>query len=111
MIHQEFKKQLLRKSDGTYQARLPWKEGHDFLPDNKSGSPAGLHNQLSKLKQVPDHLQEYHYIIKERLSSGILEHTPGKPDGKRVFYMSHRAVIKTAAETTKMRIVFDASAK
>lgn len=56
-------------------------------------------------------LKEYHNIIQEQLSSGILEYDPDKSDGKRVFYMPHRAVNITATKTTKMRIVFDASAK
>ena len=53
----EFKEQLLKKSDGSYQARLPWKKGHDFLPGNKSGSLLRLHSQLLKLKQVSDHFR------------------------------------------------------
>ena len=59
MIYREFKEQLLRESDGTYQTRLQWKEGNDFLPD-KSGHLAYLHCQLRKFKEVPDH----HNIIK-----------------------------------------------
>ena len=98
MIHQEFKEQLLRKSNGTYQTRLLWKEEHDFLPDCKFGSFARLNSQLQKFKKVPDHLEEYHNIIQEQLASGILEYAPDKPDGKRVFYIPHRAVIKPAAD-------------
>ena len=46
MICQELKEQLLRKSDGTYRTRLPWKEGHNFLPGNKCRILVRLYSQL-----------------------------------------------------------------
>ena len=85
-----------------------------FFPNshgcNKSRSLAHLHSQPQKLKQVPDHLEEYHNIIQEK-SSGILECFPDRSDGERVFCMPHRAVIRAAAETTNILTVFDTSAK
>ena len=42
---------------------------------------------------------------------GIVEEAPERPPGERVFYMPHKPVIKESAVTTKVRMVFDASAK
>ena len=36
---------------------------------------------------------------------------PDRPTGDRVFYMAHKPVIREDAATTKVRMVFDASAK
>lgn len=42
---------------------------------------------------------------------GIIERVPGKPTGKRVFYMPHKPVVREGATITKVRMVLDASSK
>ena len=42
---------------------------------------------------------------------GIIERVPGKPNGKRVFCMPHKPVIREGATSTKVRMVFVASSK
>ena len=42
---------------------------------------------------------------------GIIEETPTQPTGSRTFYMPHKPVIRDNATSTKVRMVFDASAK
>ena len=54
---------------------------------------------------------EYTHIIEEQLEEGIVERIPSKPTGKRVFYLPHKALVRTEAVTTKVRMVIDASAK
>ena len=76
-----------------------------------AGSLARMHTQIQKLKGNDDILKEYHQIIQDQLENEIIEAAPDTPTGERVFYMPHRAVIREDAETTKLRIAFDASAK
>ena len=52
---------------------------------------------------------KYDAIIKDQLSQGIVERVQGEPKGKE-FYIPHKAVIRETAESTKTRIVYDASA-
>ena len=40
-----------------------------------------------------------------------MEKVPKQPTGNRVFYMPHKPVVRESATTTKVRMVFDASAK
>ena len=63
------------------------------------------------LRQKQQVKAEYTHIIEEQLEEGIVERIPSKPRGKRVFYLPHKAVVRTEAVTTKVRMVFDASAK
>ena len=70
-----------------------------------------MHSLLRKLGKKPNDLIKYNAIIQEQLKDGVIDYAPNKPTGKRIFYMLHRAVIKEDSETTKTRIVFDASAK
>ena len=111
IVHEEFKEQLQRKPDGTYPTGLPWKEGHPQLPDNATNARARLNGLLRKLQSQPEVLKQYHDIIQEQIKQGIVEYAPEEPTGKHTFYMPHKPVIRELAETTKMRIVYDASAR
>ena len=64
-----------------------------------------------KLRQKEQLKAEYTHIIEEQLEEGIVERIPSKPTGKRVFNLPHKAVVQTEAVTTKVRMVFNASAK
>ena len=64
---------------------------------------------MRKLTREGNH-EQYDDIIKEQLDEGVIEPAPVETQGK-VFYLPHKGVIKKSAETTKLRIVFDASAK
>ena len=55
-------------------------------------------------------LSEYDAVISEQLEQGGVERAPEKVEGKE-FYLPHHAVVREEAETTKLRIVYDASAR
>ena len=52
-------------------------------------------------------------MIKEQLQKGIVQvvEEPEKADGERVHYLPHHPVIRGDKNTTKIRVVHDASAK
>ena len=56
-------------------------------------------------------LKEYDGIMREQLTTGIIEQVPENPSGNIVHYVPHQPVIRENAETTKMRIVYDCSSK
>ena len=67
---------------------------------------------LKRLKQTPDVLQQYDNTIREQIQAGIVEDTPLCIKGStQVHYLPHHAVIRSDKSTTKLRIVYDASAK
>ena len=98
--------------DGRYEVSLPWKDPCSSIPDNLQLSQGRLHSLLRRLRQTPDILREYDNIIQQQLQKGIVEivddpHTvPG-----RVHYLPHHAVIRKDKETSKVRVVYDASAR
>ena len=79
------------------------------LPNNRGGSLRRLTTQVAKLRRAGK-LKEYDAIIREQLAEGVVEPAPSQPVGKE-FYMPHRAVIKESAESTKLRVVYDCSAR
>ena len=54
-----------------------------------------MKGQVRKLRKEPEVLREYDSVIKEQLASGV----------------PHLAVIHKEASTTKLKVVYDASAK
>ena len=53
---------------------------------------------------------KYHKVIQDQLQEGIVERVTDPPVGPE-FYIPHKAVVREAAESTKLRIVYDASAR
>ena len=111
MVYSEFQEQLVRHPEGWYETGLLWKAGHPPLPNNQQGSLVRLSNLVKKLQKVPSHLDEYDKIIQDQLKEGIVERVSDETQGERECYLPHKAVIRETAQSTKMRIVFDASAK
>ena len=54
--------------------------------------------------------EEYDQKIKDQIEEGIVEEAPKDPEGVE-FYIPHKPVVRETAEFTKLRIVYDASAK
>ena len=109
VVYAEFREQLRRSPDGWYEARLPWKGDHPPLPSNESGSLKRLGNLVQRLKKTGG-LDEYNAIIHDQLREGIVEEADMPASGKE-FYIPHKAVVRENVESTKMRVVYDASAK
>ena len=55
-------------------------------------------------------LNRYVNVIREQFNEGIVERVSGPPVGKE-FYISHKTKVRESAESTKLRIVYDASAR
>ena len=110
-IYDEFQRQLGRSDEGWYETNLIWKEKHPPLNNNKSGSLGRLNNLLRNLSRN-NQLETYDDIIREQQKAGIVETVDRNTSCQnREFYMPHKAVIRESAQTTKVRIVNDASAK
>ena len=107
----EFLVDNIKFTGERYSVSLPWKAGHGPLPLNYTNCVARLKSQVKKLKQDPDIFQKYNEIIVEQLNSGIVSRVAELGETGRVSYLPHSAVIREAAETTKVRVVYDASCK
>ena len=100
--------------DGRYCVRLPWKMHHRMLQDNLELCQMRLCGLIKRLRQSPHILREYDGIIKEQINQGIVETVDdplntSRPN--RTHYLPHHGVIREGKLTTKLRIIFDASAK
>ena len=66
-----------------------------------------------RLQQTPQLLKEYDSIIRDQLDKGIVEvvSQPMATASDRVHYLPHHGVVRQDKATSKLRIVYDASAK
>ena len=108
-VYREFKEQLVRNEEGWYETGLPWRGNHPPLPSNKQGSLRRLTNLNKKLERH-GLTAEYDQIIREQKQQGVIEDCPLEPTGTE-FYIPHKPVIREEAASTKLRVVYDASAK
>ena len=70
-----------------------------------------LHSLKNKLDRGPDLKQEYHGFLQDYIEKGIIEKVGNDGIPGKTYYLPHRVVMRHDKETTKVRIVFDGSAK
>ncbi|XP_054706953.1 uncharacterized protein LOC129216761 [Uloborus diversus] len=110
-----FFEKTVKFCDNRYEVNLPWVEGHPELLDLRFQAEKRLKNMSSKLISSGK-FDSYDKILKEWEQLGIIEQVPSSVNGEnlseqRCRYLPHRAVFKESSLTTKIRPVFDASAK
>ncbi|XP_066581364.1 uncharacterized protein [Prorops nasuta] len=99
----------VRGIDGRYTVRLPFNNDGIISHDSRSIALKRLLLLERKFKKNPELQKEYTRITEEDIE---LNHTSlANSTGESEYHMPHHAVIKQSSLTTKVRIVFDASAK
>ncbi|XP_022804811.1 uncharacterized protein LOC111342037 [Stylophora pistillata] len=109
-VYSEFKEQLRRGEEGWYETSLPRKGNHPPLPSNEAGSLRRLPGLVKKLRSQ-GMIERYDQVIQDQIKAGIVERVSRPSTGQHEFYIPHKAVVRDTAETTKLRVVYDASAR
>eukprot|EP00795_Rhopilema_esculentum_P006549 gene6549-12041_t len=105
----EMVKNSLEYHDGRYEIRIPWKKERK-LDDNYEMALNRLANTEKRLLKDKQLGNSYNEIIQQYLRKGYLEKVDKEP-GKDCWYLPHFPVLRPDKATTKVRIVFDGSAK
>ncbi|XP_055703910.1 uncharacterized protein LOC129802253 [Phlebotomus papatasi] len=100
-----------RDQDGRYVVHLPFKSNVDELESNRPSALRQLFFLESRLNKNPILREKYNDIFEEYLEKGFVEVVPYDQLNRKSFYMPHHCVIKEEAVSTKVRIVFNGSAK
>ena len=104
----------LKLRHGRYEVALPWKPGYDGkLVDNISIARNRLNSLRRKLSRDADLKDRYNSVLHEMEENQIIEEVPVDQLSSPypTFYLPHRPVVKESSSSTKVRPVFDASAK
>ena len=97
-------------SEGRYAVHLPWKRRDAALPLNITMCRKRLEGLVKKLKKIGK-LKEYDGILNDQRKRNFIERVDVPSEGKNIHYLPHFAVIREESKTTKLRVVYDASAK
>ena len=98
--------------DGRYEVGIPWKEDTHRMVNNHKMAMKRPQNTEKRLLKNPDVMKAYDEVIDNYLDKGYIRKVPvteKQPESK--WYLPHFAIVKPNKATTKIRIVFDASAR
>nr|XP_047139172.1 uncharacterized protein LOC124815072 [Hydra vulgaris] len=112
VVYENFKKEIqFNEHSKRYEVSLPFKMNHDLISDNYTYCIKRLAPVLKKLSKDNKLLMSYNSIIKEQLCQGVIEKVNNhKIKFGNVHHLPHRPVVRDDKSTTKVRMVFDASA-
>ncbi|XP_062704418.1 uncharacterized protein LOC134286764 [Aedes albopictus] len=117
---EDFKRTHSRDEDGRYVVQLPKHPNYFIMLGDSRKMALNRYEKLeNRLRANPNSEEQYHAFMKEYLEMGhmrritedeLLVDSNGT-DHRKIFYLPHHAVLKEASTTTKVRVVFDASAR
>ncbi|XP_076661047.1 uncharacterized protein LOC143364788, partial [Halictus rubicundus] len=105
-----FLQHTTRNKQGRYVVRLPFNEKREHLGNSKAMALRRFYSLERRLQLNLDLKTQYIKFLGDYLELGHM--TEVKDDQEHVgYYLPHHAVVKESSSTTKVRVVFDASAK
>ncbi|KAH7709396.1 Pao retrotransposon peptidase family protein [Aphelenchoides avenae] len=118
LAHERFKQTTTIDNEGRYQCRLPWKTPDGLPPSNVvlPTNHAVARGRLTSFQR--SHLHEPEFLLKYGEGFTTMEHDAiiekfdsTKRNSAMLHLLAHHAVLKESSATTKVRHVFDGSAK
>ena len=109
-----FKNTTVRDNDGRYVVNLPFRSEDPSCKygDSRKIAVNRLYALEAKLSKNPDLKIKYGEVINEYLQLGHMRQiTKEEEQNQHAVYLPHHAVIRDDKDTTKVRVVFDASCK
>ncbi|XP_035221501.1 uncharacterized protein LOC118194456 [Stegodyphus dumicola] len=95
--------------EGRFQVSLPWRDNHLPLKDNYDLAVKRLASTVKRLKAEKLY-DAYGEVFSEWEREGVIEEVPKSEIDVTCHYLPHRHIVKENS-TTRIRPVFDASAK
>ena len=104
--------ETLAFEDGHYSVGLPWKTKDHDLPDNFTMAMHRLQNTEKRLQKSPELAKAYSDVLESYQDKGYIRKVlPEEEKLDQVRYLPHFPILRPDKSTTKVRVVFDASAK
>ena len=111
-MYQELSDEICINKEGRYKVNLPFKISLPVLPDNFEQCKKRFESKFNQLKNDPELLSKYDATFKEQQKLGIIEQVEAPGKIWQTHYLPcHGIVREDKKDTTKLRIVFDASSK
>ena len=105
-------KQQKRNEEHWYETGLVWTESNIPLNKNKFGNLGRLKSLLKRLEQNPKIFKTYDQVTRDQLLNNVIEKvSENESENPKEFFLPHTPVIRQNEESTKLRVIYDASAK
>ncbi|XP_055922810.1 uncharacterized protein LOC129953594 [Eupeodes corollae] len=111
---EHFRQTFSRSPDLKYVVQLPFKTPNPSFENTLSLAVSRLHAMERRFNQNPKLRELYSNFMREYIDLGHMTRIPNdeiKVSSGRCFYLPHHAVLKPDSSSTKLRVVFDGSAK
>lgn len=105
-----FSQTCKRNIDGRFVVRIPLKEDPRVLGESYKGALRRLHSLESRLQRNPTLKEQYVEFLADYKNQQHMSKLTNVSDSEIAYYMPHHCVIREDSLTTKVRVVFDASA-
>lgn len=112
MVEKFVENSTTRLSNGKFAVRMPLLSDPPQLGASRHVAVKRLLALENRFSKDPTYAQMYKDVIAEYIELGHLEPAPPEPENThRVAYLPHHGVLKNDRTSTKLRVVFDGSAK
>lgn len=105
-----FKNTHAREPNGRYIVRLPFKSASPTFGNSFTLAHCRLLSLERRLSRSPELRKEYNCFMQDYLDAGHME-LIDNPVVNKAYYIPHHCVLKPTSSTTRLRVVFDASAR
>ncbi|XP_076384469.1 uncharacterized protein LOC143263256, partial [Megalopta genalis] len=106
-----FRETIRRDTDGRYMVRIPFKSNANELGTSRAQAERRLYSLERRLARYPEKRQQYTEFMSEYETLGHMSRIVEGTHEQSAYYLPHHALFKEGSTTTKLRVVFDGSAK
>ncbi|XP_015121341.1 uncharacterized protein LOC107044106 [Diachasma alloeum] len=108
LCEEHFLNHVTRNEEGRYVVALPFNNKMHQLGSSRRQAEQRLYGLERRFKQNPDFKRQYSAVLEEYMQLGHMKKV--EDEIEEGLYLPHHSVIKETSLTTKVRVVFDASA-
>ncbi|XP_058840688.1 uncharacterized protein LOC131696164, partial [Topomyia yanbarensis] len=112
LCEQHYQQTTTRDISGRYVVRLPFRNTPDKLGDSRQQALQRFGHLERRLATNSKLKEQYDFFMEEYIRLNHCKETPeSEVSSSPNFYLPHHAILKPTSSSTKLRTVFDASAK
>lgn len=110
LCEEHFMKYTTRLADGRFNVRIPLKESSDSLGDSFHRAKRCFQSLECRNLRVPSLDKMYKEFMSEYISLGHMSECHHTNKDQKSYFIPHHGVLRESSSTTKLRVVFNASA-
>lgn len=100
-----------RSPEGRYIVALPFKKDAPKLGSSRSRALSQFYALEAKLSKDNALATQYREFMEEYINMGHMQEAPQSHVNSPVYYIPHHSVVNPDSQTTRLRVVFNASSK